>query len=314
VASAQEIRLEFPVACTIGENCFVQNYVDRDPSPQAAADYQCGTLSYDGHNGTDIRLTTLAAQRVGVDVLAAADGVVARIRDGVSDVSVRTIGPEAVHGQECGNAAVIQHQNGFESQYCHMANGSMRVRPGERVTAGQPIGQIGLSGLTEYPHLHFTLRHQGQVVDPFAFGAQSGSCGGGQSLWAAATAAKLNYRATTMLNVGFSTAPVTMNMVEEGEAGRDPPRRDSPALIAFVRAIGLQKGDVQRLKITGPGREVVVDHSEPPLTGHRAQSLLFAGRRMPANGWGAGYYRASYTVIRRGETVLTRDFSADIGP
>src|SRR5262249_14978919 len=73
VSTAQGIDLGAPIDCEIGRTCFVQNYVDHDPSP-GAKDYQCGTLTYDGHNGTDFRLPTLAAQRSGVNVLAAAEG------------------------------------------------------------------------------------------------------------------------------------------------------------------------------------------------------------------------------------------------
>ncbi|MDG2570956.1 hypothetical protein P7L87_25725, partial [Vibrio parahaemolyticus] len=48
-AVAQDISLRLPVACEIGRTCFIQHYVDRDPSP-AASDYQCGTLTYDAHD------------------------------------------------------------------------------------------------------------------------------------------------------------------------------------------------------------------------------------------------------------------------
>ena len=45
--------------------CFVQNYVDRDPST-GALDYRCGHRTYDKHDGTDIRLLDMAAQKSGV--------------------------------------------------------------------------------------------------------------------------------------------------------------------------------------------------------------------------------------------------------
>ena len=65
---------------------------------------------------------------------------------------------------------------------------------------------LGLSGRTEFPHLHFTVRHRGRLVDPFAFGAVAGSCGGGASLWKPATAKALEYRARAVLNEGFAGA------------------------------------------------------------------------------------------------------------
>src|SRR6478735_5957467 len=94
-AAAQDIALRLPVACEIGRDCFIQHYVDRDPSP-GVSDYQCGTLTYEEHNGTDIRIPTMAAQKAGVDVIAAADGKVLRVRDGVEDVSVSGRGKESV--------------------------------------------------------------------------------------------------------------------------------------------------------------------------------------------------------------------------
>ena len=65
-----------PIACDPGETCHIQQYVDADPGP-GAQDYRCGTLSYEGHKGTDFALTDLSAMVAGVDVLAAAPGVVA---------------------------------------------------------------------------------------------------------------------------------------------------------------------------------------------------------------------------------------------
>ena len=62
-----------PLACTLGQTCEVQHYVDRDPGP-GVRDYRCGPQSYQGHDGIDFRLPDMAAQRRGVDVLAAAAG------------------------------------------------------------------------------------------------------------------------------------------------------------------------------------------------------------------------------------------------
>src|SRR3954447_17268207 len=129
---AQEIRLRLPVACEIGRSCEVQHYVDRDPTG-GSKDYQCGTLTYDGHDGTDFRVPDLAAQRAGVDVLAAARGRVLRVRDGVADISVQELGRERVEGTECGNGVVVVHEGGYETQYCHLAKGSVAVRPGDIV-------------------------------------------------------------------------------------------------------------------------------------------------------------------------------------
>ena len=101
-------------------------------------------------------------------MLAAAAGVVKAVRDGVADVNVRVIGFGSVAGHECGNGVVIAHDGGWETQYCHLAKGSVRCTTGERVETGTPLGLVGLSGQTEFPHLHFSVRHNGATVDPFA--------------------------------------------------------------------------------------------------------------------------------------------------
>ncbi len=54
-----EFRIGLPVACTIGEDCFVQQWPDMDGGP-GAADPFCGMAAYDGHDGLDIRLRSMA--------------------------------------------------------------------------------------------------------------------------------------------------------------------------------------------------------------------------------------------------------------
>jgi len=188
-AGAEEaISLALPVKCQPGLTCFFQNYVDHDASDKVR-DYSCGGRSYNGHDGTDIRIRNLEVQRQGVEVLAAAPGRVIGGRNDMEDISVKTAGKAAIAGKECGNGVMLEHEGGWRTQYCHMAKGSVRVKAGDQVTTGQPIGLVGLSGDTEFYHLHFTVRRHGKIVDPFAYGAPENSCGGGQPLWAASLGA-----------------------------------------------------------------------------------------------------------------------------
>jgi murein DD-endopeptidase MepM/ murein hydrolase activator NlpD len=310
-AAAQAVSLRLPVACEIGSTCFVQHYVDRDPSPEAR-DHQCGTLTYDDHTGTDIRVPSMAAQRAGVDVLAAASGKVLRVRDGMEDVSVRGRGRESVQNTECGNGLVIDHGQGWETQYCHMARGSLAVKPGDMVSVGHKLGRIGLSGMTEFPHLHFTVRKDGTVVDPFAHGAPEKSCGGGNSLWEPSVRQALAYRPGGVLNTGFAPGPVSMAAVESGEAGRDRPGADAPALVAFVRAIGLRGGDEQILTLFGPDGKALAENKAAPLDRNKAQWMLFVGKKRPSDGFLPGVYRAVYRVIRNGRPAIERSFEVAV--
>jgi hypothetical protein len=305
-AIAQGIQLGMPIACEPGRTCYIQNYRDVDPSG-SARDYKCGTLTYDGHNGTDFRLPSLASQKAGVEVLASASGRVLRTRDGAPDGAFGKSAREAVRDVECGNGAVIEHPEHWETQYCHMASGSLVVKPGELVKAGQPIGRVGLSGLTEYPHLHFTVRHKGAVVDPFAYGAASDSCGSGELLWHPALHAQLAYQDRVVLNAGFANGPVTMELIEDGSAGKELPSASAAAIVAFVRAIGLKAGDAQRLIIKDPVGNVMAENRAAQLETNKAQYMLFAGRKRPATGWERGTYKATYVVERDGRIVLKKD-------
>ena len=78
--------------------------------------------------------------------------------------------------------------------------------------------------------------------------------------------------------------------------------------MAFVRAIGLKLGDVQRLSIAGANGHLIADHAEKPLDRNKAQVVLFGGRTRPSRGWPAGIYRATYRVIRDGQILLERSF------
>ncbi|MES3026870.1 MAG: M23 family metallopeptidase [Pseudomonadota bacterium] len=302
-------RLAFPAACEIGKTCEVQNFVDRDPGP-GAKDYRCGSQTYQDHGGVDIRLRDMAAQAAGVNVLAAAPGRVARLRDGVIDISVKAPDAPPLAGQDCGNGVVIDLGDGWEAQYCHLAQGSVMVRQGDQVVTGQPIARIGLSGNTEYPHLHLTLRKAGAMVDPFAPDMAAGTCavgGAGDGLWAPGAAKAMAYKPGAVLNAGFAAAPLTMEAIEAG--GISAPTRQSPMLIAYVRAINLQGGDIQKLAIKTPDGAVLTNATQPALDRAKAQYMFFTGKRAPEGGWKPGTYSATYSVQRGGKDVITQAFS-----
>jgi murein DD-endopeptidase MepM/ murein hydrolase activator NlpD len=310
LTAEQPITLVLPLNCKLGSTCFIQTYVDHDPGPDAH-DYACGTRSYDGHDGTDIRIPSLDARSAKVEVVAAASGRVLRMREGMDDISIRAIGKEATAGRECGNGLVIDHAGGWTTQYCHLAKGSLRVKPGDPVTVGQSVGRIGLSGDTEFPHVHFTVRKDDKVIDPFAFEMVEGACNSGISLWASSLAADLAYRESEIINLGFAGAPVNMASVESGEAAGNLPGPASGALVAYVRAIGLKAGDEQTLTVAAPDGRPFASYRGPPLDRDKAQFFLTAGRKRNGD-WAKGAYTAKYTVIRRDAKVLERTFVLEL--
>ncbi len=301
-ARGDTFRLDLPVACTPGFDCFIQNYADVDPGPEAL-DHACGNMTYNGHTGTDFRIRHARDFDRGVAVLAAAPGRVLRVRDGVADN--RDADLDAVpDNRACGNGMVIDHGGGWTTQYCHLRSGSVRVRPDQRVAAGAVLGQVGLSGRTEFAHLHFTVRKDGIVLDPFTRLTLEAGCGvDGAPLWNDTTALSLGYRSAAILNAGFAAERLTMADVEAGRFDDFQLTRTSPAIVFFGRAIGLFAGDVEIIEIRGPDGRVLKSHMGTPLERPRAQQFMFAGVPRPEAGWQPGRYVGLYRILRSGEIV-----------
>ena len=131
--------LALPLDCEPGEDCWILRYVDHDSGPGRAATTPAGRLTGDGHKGTDFAIRDLEAMAEGVEVRAAAAGVVDALRDGVPDISVEEGGRAAIAGKECGNGIRIAHGDGWTTWYCHLRRGSLMVAEGDRVEVGQPL-------------------------------------------------------------------------------------------------------------------------------------------------------------------------------
>ena len=63
-----------------------------------------------------------------------------------------------------GKVILLQHADGTQSLYAHL--NAYQVKVGERVLAGQKIGQMGKSGRVTGPHLHFEIIQDGNRLDP----------------------------------------------------------------------------------------------------------------------------------------------------
>lgn len=101
----------------------------------------------------------------GAPFYAVADGVVAEVRDGFPDNEINAKLDDVL---EKHNGVTLDHGNGEFSWYVHAKAGTFTVKVGDKVKKGQLLGQIGNSGASGTPHLHFTLVTWGNLSVPWA--------------------------------------------------------------------------------------------------------------------------------------------------
>lgn len=66
-----------------------------------------------------------------------------------------------------GNVLEIDHGDGIITKYAHCSK--IVVRPGQKVKRGQTIANVGSTGLSTGPHVHYEIHVNGKVVDPLTF-------------------------------------------------------------------------------------------------------------------------------------------------
>jgi hypothetical protein len=100
------------------------------------------------------------------NVLAVANGTVVSVLDKLDDQAPGTLpDPTTITiGTVDGNHVVLDIGNGRYAFYAHLRKGSVRVKTGEKVTPGMVIGQLGNSGNTSAPHLHFHVMNRPSVL------------------------------------------------------------------------------------------------------------------------------------------------------
>ncbi len=279
----------------------MRQYVDHDSGP-GAADYTCGALSYDGHKGSDFAVHDPVLVRRGVPVLAVAAGRVLRLRDGEPDrLPGQPYDRRGTSGRECGNGVIIDHGSGWQSQLCHLRRGSITVRPGQRVAAGQRLGLVGLSGKTEFSHVHLVLRHHGAVIDPFVGGPATKGCRDrprdARSLWRPDLANRLGYVASGLVASGFSDRVPEMAEVVAGGERHNQLARQAPNLVFWVLIYGRQPGDHEFLRLLDPNGATIAEARGGPVARHKARWFKLVGKR-GRRPWAAGTYVGEYRLVR----------------
>ncbi len=302
---------QWPVDCIPGDDCWVARYMDRG-SQEKSLDYRCGQRTQDKHNGTDIVLPSMAAMERGVAVRAAARGRVLALRDGMPDIVVSKERREKILKQGCGNIIILGHANGWRTRYCHLKKDSLLVKKGDLVKAGQSLALVGLSGLTEFPHLHFMVhRNDGakilRYVDPFDGGTfEDDRCSATPvnttGLWAEAAP----YQPSAVMPPVIDTARRTGKTMWE----QQPATLSTNSLVLIVQARGFHtvEGDEWRIRLMDPRGQIRVNKT---ITQKQSRQRVeaFAGLRTPANGFSEGRWSASVELVRAGHSLGTETSS-----
>jgi hypothetical protein len=310
IASAQTApQFDLPIACTIGKDCWPVNFFDHDASPEFK-DHHCGWFGYDGHDGIDIAIGADNNLEKNMNVIAAADGKVVGTRNVIPDQIAEK---GAVKDKECGNGARIDHGNGWFTQYCHMRMGSVVVKTGQDVKRGEKLGTVGLSGMTQFPHVHFGVFHNAAKVDPFAPNMGVGaSCAPaqGNGLWTAAAAAQLRYPDNAQIyHVGVADHAPSW---EEIRAGKLDARELShiSKLIIWFEAFTVPEGTKISYVVRDPQGGIALQH-ESEQKQRKIRIYNFAGLNKK-EGWPVGVYKAEISLKSPNGGVASEKFDFSI--
>ena len=111
----------------------------------------------------------------GMPVLAVAPGVVTEVVNTFSD-SVPTVNPNIGGEGAPGNHVILDIGNGRYVAYAHLKRDTINVVVGQRVHVGQQIANLGNTGNSFLPHLHFQLMNRSSFAQshglPFVFNTQ----------------------------------------------------------------------------------------------------------------------------------------------
>lgn len=226
----------WPIDCVPGVDCAGKHFRIGYPDVTGAGlSFACSKPGYTGHHGTDI---VISSAEQGLHALAAADGVVRWTKDGLFDRCPSDIEPECAEKQKselslqgqkgatlgfnAGNFVVLEHKldgTRYLTLYAHLKKGTVNVSPGQKVARAQPLGEVGSSGNTLIPHLHFGIYKEEngmyRPVDPWKGACNTSSDG----LWATA----VPYRTE-----GIQAAHPGENMANESEIYLQTIQRSQP--------------------------------------------------------------------------------------
>ncbi len=143
-------------------NCLKElNVLSHMPTGSPIENHACPSSNY----GSRIDpFTKMLSYHSGVDFSAPAGTIVYATGDG------RVARTDFDRGN--GQFIVIEHAEGFPSKYTHIQR--FLIREGEKLKRGQAIAEVGSTGRSTSPHLHYEIAHRGMTINPMmALGQRS---------------------------------------------------------------------------------------------------------------------------------------------
>lgn len=291
-------KLEMPVDCELGENCWIVNYVDVDPSEDIRADFTCNPRTYEGHKGTDFGLADRRTMEAGINVLSATSGTVSRVRNNVPDrPALKGMPYDVEEGKECGNGILVDlPQKGWKIAYCHMKESSITVKPGDKIKAGDKIGLIGQSGNADFPHLHISIYHDNITIDPFTGQTDTKGCNQeAHTLWKDTEA--VSYSPVDIYAAGFENAQPVFDQIKIDASAKEFIAVDSDIITLWASFYGVKKDDIIEMEILTPRGESYAAR-QFVMSKDRAQQFYFIGRKTRSAPLMIGVYTGDIKLSR----------------
>lgn len=280
--AASAIEFQFPVACKIMGNCWITNQVDLDDRIGRISDYRCENKATDNNKSTHISLKSNRSASEKVPVVAAAEG----------EVTFAGFQPGF-----CGVRVSIDHDGGWQTNYCHLHPHFLSVQQGQHVQAGQILSTIGTSGQTNWPRLSFSTLRNGMVFDPFSGRSTIEGCSDKiNPLWVGGI--NPPYEPASVMNAGFTVGSVSSQNILAGKAENATIiDTRTPRLSLWVLLANLRKDDQVKLSVQTPQGRILNEFKQVVTRNHDIFPFYFSTMR-ESQLWDEGQYKGIVTITR----------------
>lgn len=261
-------NLMIPIEGNYGEDYIIVNYPDWHTISGTVLiqdgfliDHKCGTKTYDGHQGTDFVIRSFPQMDSGVNVLASASGEIIYVIDSLFDKET-----EGIDSLSLGNYIGIYHAlTNTYSYYAHLKKNSVIVQVGDLVSGGQIIGQVGSSGNSTDPHLHYELWNTGLISDP-TIDPWGTPCDSGNNLWQNPPIYDTSFAIWECGLVDYNSIdnfiPSTWDPLKERLGQKDNFTLTDPFFTFWNLQYGLKIGDETRIEWYEPNGDLYYSETE----------------------------------------------------